>query len=142
MRVGPALGWALRAGLVFLAVAPWVPELVQGLPGLDGLGRALEAWFRFQCERDPARSFAGVAVCVRCQGIYLGMGAGALFGRPRLRAPWHELWIGAGALAMVIDVASEALDIRPAWWPLRLATGLLLGYPAGVLLVRSLRARA
>jgi len=130
--------WLVRGGLVALGIAPLVPALALGLPGLDALGRFLEAWFSFHCHREPERTLTGVAVCARCHGIYVGLGLGALVAKPRLRPPFHEAWILAGALLMLLDVASEALGWRVAWWPLRLSSGVLLAYPVSVLVVRAL----
>ena len=79
------------------------------------------------------------SVCARCLGLYVGVGVGALIVRPRLRAPWLEVWLALTVLAMLADVASEALGWRPAWAPLRLATGLALGYTAGVNAIVALR---
>ena len=85
-----------------------------------------------RCRRIRQRGF-------RRLGIYVGLGLGALVGKPRWRTPWLELWLAAAVVAMLADVLSEALGWRPAWAPLRLATGLALSYPAGVLVVGVLR---
>ena len=134
-----ALGRAARALLIFGGVAPFVPALTDGVFGLEAVGRALDAWFAFQCHRDEARSLAFGAVCTRCLGIYVGLALGALFQRPELRPARHLVWILAAALALVADVVTEALGWRPASAPLRFATGLALAYPAGISLVRVFR---
>jgi uncharacterized membrane protein len=141
-RVRAALAWALRAALVTVGFAPFLPALLANAPGGRAVSGLLDAWFRFQCERDPARMLGTGAVCARCLGLYVGLGAGALVARPRLRSPRHELWLAVAALAMLLDVASESLDFRPAWAPLRLTTGLALGYPAGVAVVAGFSAWA
>ncbi len=122
----------VRVFLVGVGLAPFVPALAQRWPAFAWLGRGLDAWFSFQCERDPARMLGFGAVCARCLGLYVGLGLGALAGRPRLASPRLELWLAGAALAMGLDVATEALGWRPSWAPLRLATGLALAYPAGV----------
>ena len=75
------------------------------------------------------------AVCARCLGLYVGLGLGALIGRPRLATPRLELWLAGAALAMGADVATEALGWRAPWALLRFATGLALAYAAGVIVV-------
>jgi hypothetical protein len=67
---------ALRALFALVPVAPFLPPLLAHVPVLGALGGVLDGWFGFQCERDPARTFAGAAVCVRCLGIYVGFGLG------------------------------------------------------------------
>lgn len=130
-----------RALLVLVGLSPFAPVLLTGV-GATSLAALLEAWFRFQCERDPARMLAAGAVCARCLGLYVGLGAGALVARPRLGGRRLELWLAVAVFAMLVDVGSEWLGWRPAWAPLRLATGLLLGYPAGVAVVVGLDAWA
>jgi uncharacterized membrane protein len=99
---------------------------------LDAFGRALDAWFAFQCHRDEVRSLAFGAVCTRCLGIYVGLALGALVLRPRLAPKRHLLWICVAASVLVLDVLSESLGLRPPSAPLRFATGLALAYPAGI----------
>jgi len=128
-----------RATLVVAGTLPFLPALFARV-GANAPAQALDAWFRFQCERDPARMLAVGAACARCVGLYAGLGAGALVALPRLAPRRVELWLGLAVLAMLLDVASESLGWRPAWAPLRVVTGLWLGYPAGVAVVRALTA--
>ena len=113
------------------------------MPGLGGVASLLDRWFAFQCERDPARTLelggALLPVCVRCLGIYLGLGLGALVLRPRLKVWPLRLWVGVASVLMLADVGSEYLGLRPAWAPLRLLTGLLLAYPVAGSLVWAAR---
>jgi len=141
LPVRRSLEVAARALLVGFGLVPFLPPLLARVGPLAGAARALDAWFAFQCERDPARMLGVGAVCARCLGIYAGLGLGALVARPRWRSPWLELWLGAGVLAMLADVGSEALGWRPAWAPLRVLTGLLLSYPAALLLIVALTER-
>jgi uncharacterized membrane protein len=137
LRAGLAL--ALRISLVLLLVVPWLPRLLAGVPLLGGAGALLDEWFAFHCHRDPARSVALLAVCLRCYGIYFGLGLGALLVRPRLTPFAYRVWVIFAALALVLDVATEALHMRPPFGPLRFATGALLGLPVGVALVLATR---
>jgi uncharacterized membrane protein len=140
-----ALIWGVRALLGALALAPFVPLIARSAPGLSGLASGLERWFSFQCQRDPSRAlrFWGqpLAVCARCSGLYWGFGLGALVAWPRLRAGRLRAWVLAASLLMVLDVATEAFALRPAWAPLRVLSGALLAYPVGVALVCVARAR-
>jgi uncharacterized membrane protein len=131
-----------RVFLVVAGLSPFAPALLARGGFATSFAGALEVWFRFQCERDPERMLAAGAVCARCLGLYVGLGAGALVVRPRLGGCRLELWLAVAALAMLADVASEWLGWRAAWAPLRFATGLLLGYPAGVAVVAGLDAWA
>ncbi len=63
-----------------------------------------------------------LAVCARCTGIYLGGFVALVVGLPSRRAAI----LGAAAL-VAADWLSEAVGLRPAWMPLRFATGMLLG---------------
>ncbi len=131
-----------RALLVSLVVLPWLPPLVSGVPSLGRTGQLLDGWFALHCHRDPARGLPGLAVCVRCYGIYFGLGAGALVVRPRVAPVVYRVWLLVAALALGLDVATELFAMRPAWAPLRFVTGALLGYPAGVALILATRPRA
>jgi uncharacterized membrane protein len=124
---------ALRGLFAFSAVAPFLPSLLGSVPGFGVFGAALDAWFRFQCERDPGRSFASVAVCARCLGIYAGFGLGGALGRPALPLRRVQVWIAAAVLLLALDLGSEALGYRPPSAGLRLLTGFLLAYPVGLI---------
>ncbi len=123
---------ALRVLFIGVGVGPFIPALAVHFTPLSGVARLLDAWFALQCERDPARMLGVAAVCARCLGIYVGLGLGALFARPRLDFPRLELALVAAVALLLLDVTSEALGWRGASAPLRLATGLGLGYVAGV----------
>ena len=133
------LGLLTRALLILVGVSPWLPQLVRGIPGLSSFGEGLEAWFGFQCHRQPERSLfvdtSQLPVCARCLGIYSGLGLGALVLWPRLRAPVLRLLVAGAALVMLLDVATELLMMRPAAAWVRVATGVLLSWPIAVQLV-------
>ena len=135
------LGLAVRGLLVFGGIAPFLPAWTEGIPGLSALGRALDAWFSFQCHREEARALVASSVCARCLGIYMGLALGALVGLPRLRPAWHITWLLVAAAALVADVLTEALGWRPPSALLRIMTGLALAYPAGVSIVAAFHAR-
>jgi uncharacterized membrane protein len=132
-----------RAALILIGLSPVLPPLLAGIPLLSLVGDAFDAWFRFQCHRETARSldFVGqvLPVCSRCTGIYWGLGLGAIVLRPRV-GPWPlRIWVGAAAALMVLDVWTEIYGLRPASALLRVATGVLLAYPVGVAIVWTAR---
>lgn len=134
LRLLPAV---VRALLLAVGIAPFLPR------AFPSASQPLQAWFAFQCSRAASRMLPiDVAVCARCLGIYVGFGLGALTLWPRLRPLPARLVIGVAALVMMLDVASEALGMRPPAPWFRLLTGLLLAYPAGATLVLELRAWA
>jgi uncharacterized membrane protein len=132
---------AARAALIVVGLAPLWTAWARDLPVLGTLASPFEAWFAFQCERDPARTlawFPALAVCSRCLGIYLGLGFGAVLLRPRLSPAGLRLWIAVAAVIMLLDVTSELLGLRPAVSLLRSATGFALAYPVGAALIAAL----
>ncbi|MGE0325108.1 MAG: DUF2085 domain-containing protein [Polyangiaceae bacterium] len=139
LRRHKALYWSVRVALVVIGFAPVWVWAVSDIPALSWLATPFEAWFSYQCHREPERSFALLGrflpVCNRCLGIYLGLGLGALCMRPRLSVWPLRLWVGFAAAAMILDVWTEALAMRPPSSPVRLFTGILLAYPVAVAVV-------
>jgi len=127
------LAVVVRPLLLLLGSLPILPELLSRVPGLATLGNAIEIWFSFQCHRDVSRSLSiwgkPFPVCARCLGIYWGLALGALLLRPRLTPKLLKLCVGSAMLVMLLDVLTEALQMRPESAPLRLVTGLLLSWP-------------
>ncbi|MCC6898929.1 MAG: DUF2085 domain-containing protein [Polyangiaceae bacterium] len=140
---GPRLAVAVRAVLVLLGLSPIVLPFAAQVPGLRYLGWPLETWFAWQCHREVGRTFElfgqAMPVCSRCFGIYLGLGLGALVLRPRLDVWPLRIWVAFGAVAMILDVATEGLAMRPPSGWVRFATGLVLAYPVGTALVLAAR---
>jgi len=143
-RSWPAL-WLVRALLGAVALLPFAPWVLHGVPGLSLIADACERWFGFQCQRDPARTLhlfgRALPVCARCSGIYFGLGLGAWLAWPRVSARVLRWWMALASLFMLLDVLSEAFALRPAWAPLRVLSGLSLAYPVGVALLSAARSR-
>lgn len=135
MKPADAPVWLVRGVLVAFGVLPFVPALAWHVAPLRGLADVLDAWFAFQCERDPSRMLGVGAVCARCLGLYVGLGLGALVARPRAAWPRLELALLAAVALLLADVGSEAWGLRGPLASLRVLTGLLLGYAAGVAVV-------
>lgn len=123
----------VRTLLVLVGLLPFLPGLLEGLPGLSVLGSWIDAWLELQCGRDPDRMLGFGAACARCLGIYAGLGLGALVARPRIPVTTLLRFACGGLALLALDVGSETLLGRPAWAPLRVATGLAFAYPVGVL---------
>lgn len=134
---------ATRALLLLIGFSPLLVWAVADVPSLHWIGVPFEAWFDYQCHRETARSIQlfghYLPVCNRCLGIYLGLGLGALSMRPRLSVWPLRLWVGFAAAAMLLDVWTEALGMRPESAAIRLLTGLLLAYPVSVAVVWTAR---
>jgi uncharacterized membrane protein len=83
--------------------------------------------FRAVCHQIPQRCLwiAGtpMPVCARCAGIYFGALAALI-----TRAQWRRNGLLAAGAMVALDVASEAIGLRPAIAVLRVATGFGLGW--------------
>lgn len=123
----------LRVLLVLVGTLPFLPGLLENVPGLALLGHWIDQWLDLQCGRDPTRMLPFGSACARCLGIYAGLGLGALIARPRFPLGVLLRFVLGGLGLMALDIATEVLLDRPAWAPLRVATGLAFAYPAGVL---------
>ncbi|MBK7583497.1 MAG: DUF2085 domain-containing protein [Myxococcales bacterium] len=138
---GKTLARLVRAFLLLVGIAPLATPVVADVPVLGRVARLFETWFEFQCHREIGRSFAifghTMPVCTRCFGIYLGLGLGALVLRPRLDVWPLRIWVGVAALAMILDVVTENLAMRPPSDWVRFITGALLAYPVGAALVHA-----
>ena len=111
----------LAGGLVLLAAV-----------GPVFLGDRVHALYGLACHQSPERclSVAGhpMALCVRCLGLFLGFGLGALLAlmHPlRRRLALHILLLAAALTAC--DGAAEQFGLYNNLIPLRLVTGILLG---------------
>ena len=136
------LGAVLLAAMAFAAIVATAPLWSPDTP----LAAASHFGFSTLCHQLPARSVQldghAMSLCHRCSGIYAGIGLGgllALLGArvdPRVRA----VWIGVAGAMLAQVVAGwlvDALDL----WPLRVATGLVLGGWAGLALASVVGAR-
>jgi uncharacterized membrane protein len=132
--------WMLRGVVVVAGILPW-------LLALFGVGdNPATAIFRALCHREPARTLVlwgtPMLVCSRCAGLYLGAALGALvFLPPRWLPHGRALVLGALA-AMVVAVAAQDLGHLPPSHPLRLATGLALGWTASAFMFASIVRRS
>ncbi|HEU4407013.1 MAG TPA: DUF2085 domain-containing protein [Polyangiaceae bacterium] len=99
------------------------------------LGLAFDLPFRLLCHRLPERVLslggAPMPLCSRCAGLWLGLSASVVLGRPAL---------GLGALRVVFalamafllgEVALQDLGLRPLSHATRVLSGLLVSVPFG-----------
>ena len=146
MSAAASFAVAVRAAMILISLGPWLLPILRARLPLGALGVALDAAFATTCHRLPERSLAlmGVAmpVCSRCGGIYAGVVLGAIVARPKLSARPSRIWITAAVAAMLIDVVTQDLGLRPMWHAARLASGAAFGYLLGVAVLSALQRRA
>lgn len=139
----PASGerrWAVPALSALLVAAGLTPWLLSLQPAWS---RALLPVFRSMCHQRPERSLwflgAPMVVCSRCAGVYLGVALGVALPLPRRLLPYgRRLVIAAIALA-TLDVITQDLGLHAPFHPVRLATGVLLGWSGCAFLIGTLR---
>lgn len=133
----PAERLGLHALLLIAGLLPW----------LFALGRArspaLILVFRSLCHQRPERTLAvfgdPMLVCSRCAGLYAGVALGALLALPRRALPWGRALVLAALAVTVVDVVTQDLGLHPPLHPVRLGTGLLLGWSASAWMFGLLR---
>ncbi len=145
MSRSPLARYAI-ALLFFVGALPWIASLLCAYLGLDWLFAALDLLFAPLCHRLPERTLllagAPMLLCSRCAGIFAGVALGALLGLPRLRASRWRALTALAALLMTIDVIAQSAGLHPTWHALRLATGILFGYPLAAAAIAALSPRA
>jgi uncharacterized membrane protein len=128
---------ALAALLVVSGLLPWILAL------RPAWSRAMFGMFRALCHQRPERTLtilgAPMVVCSRCAGLYLGVVLGVALPLPRRLLPYgRALVIGAIAVA-TLDVLTQDLGLHAPFHPVRLATGLLLGWTGCAFMIGTLR---
>ena len=102
--------WTLVAAM-FRAVCHQIPERCLSIADLSGGVLRLDG------------AGAPMPLCARCAGIYFGALAALVS-----RAGWRRNGLLAACAIVAVDVASEAIGLRPAIAVLRVATGFGLGW--------------
>jgi uncharacterized membrane protein len=130
----------LQALVLVAGLSPWLLALARV--------RATEIAlvFRALCHQRPERTLVlfgdSMLVCSRCAGLYAGVALGALLPLPRRLLPrGRALVLGAIAVTLV-DIVTQDLGLHPPLHPVRLATGLLLGWSASGFMFSALRSEA
>jgi len=131
------LRWAAWGAVVSTALWPLLPVLAAHVSWLRSPVYLLERWFALHCARDSERTpllgAVRLGVCARCAGIYWGLGLGALVRRPMVSGWPVRFWMVLAALLMLADVVAERVALHGSWPEARIATGMLLAYPCGLL---------
>lgn len=132
--------WALPALSALLLTAGLLPWLVALRPAWS---RVVFPVFRSLCHQRPERTLvileAPMVVCSRCAGIYLGLALGVALPLSRRLLPHGRALVIAALAIATLDVATQDLGLHAPYHPVRLATGLLLGWTGCAFLIGTLR---
>jgi uncharacterized membrane protein len=127
----------LSFAILALALTPLAAPLMA--PSHPFFALFIRSFFSRLCHQDPARSFliegSPVAVCVRCLGIYCGVGLA-----PMLRlveVPARRL-LAIAMLVNLLDVATASLHWHGSLPLPRFLLGVMLGVGAGAVLLSPL----
>jgi uncharacterized membrane protein len=127
---------ALKVLVVVAGVLPWAFAILHLRPA------ALVQVFHALCHQMPERTLAVLGdpmlVCSRCAGIYAGIALGVVACIPRKWLPHGRVIVLGALLAMVLDVATQDLGLHAPWHPIRLATGLAIGWAASAFMFGAL----
>lgn len=126
----------LRALVVLTGALPWALLLAP----IHGHQVALA--FRTLCHQLPERTLvvsgAPMVVCSRCAGVYAGVALGVLLPlRRRWLAHGRALFLASLSLG-VLDVVTQDVGLHAPWHPVRLATGLAIGWTASAFMFGTL----
>ena len=138
-------GWSVALGAVgLLAVLAALPPVIGGEAGAV-LRHAFSAVCHQLPERSPHLAGGPVALCHRCSGIGLGLGAGLalapLLGPARLVRAARSVqpaWLLAAAVPTALDWALGALGVWANTPASRGLTGAVFGLVGGVVLAANL----
>ena len=136
-----SIGWAVAfAGMAALAALAASPPVIGGEAGA-WVRHAFSAVCHQIPERSPHLAGAPVALCHRCSGILaglvLGVGASPLLSAHLLglvNRSRQGRWLLAALAPTALDWASAALGLWPNTPVSRVATGMIFGAAAGVIL--------
>ena len=132
--------WALPALGALLISAGLLPWLLALRPGWS---RALFHVFRAICHQRPERTLtilgAPMVVCSRCAGLYLGLAIGVVLPLPRRLLPHGRALVIASVAMATLDVLTQDLGLHAPFHPVRLATGVLLGWSGCAFMMGTLR---
>lgn len=129
----------VRGLMMLLAAMPVFVPVLEAVTWTRIAGQFVRFLYGFQCHQSQSRSWtmfgAAMPVCSRCLGIYIGLGLASALERPRLRRDAYKAWILIATGLVGVDVLTEWVGLRPAQAGLRFATGALLSYGVGLIVV-------
>lgn len=132
-----------RITLVFVGLFPWWLPLLRAYLPLGPLGEIFDQLFVVVCHRVPARTItlSGVLMplCTRCAGIFGGLALAGMFDYPRVSKTAARWWLLLAGLLMLSDVLRQDLYRGGVMHPLRIATGVMVGFAAALSLLAALR---
>lgn len=136
----PPRRWALPALAALLISAGLLPWLLALRPAWSS---ALFPVFRAICHQRPERTLtilgAPMVVCSRCAGLYLGLALGVVLPLPRRLLPHGRALVIAAVALATLDVLTQDLGLHAPFHPVRLATGVLLGWSGCAFMMGTLR---
>ena len=135
-----------RMALMGVGTWPWWLPLARAYLPLGPLGQVLDQLFVVVCHRLPARTLtlAGEAmpVCSRCGGIFAGLALAGMLAYPRISLRGSRgLLLLAGAL-MLADVLRQDVYGGGVVHPLRILSGIAVGYTTALGALAALRGPA
>ncbi|MEP7120593.1 MAG: DUF2085 domain-containing protein [Byssovorax sp.] len=132
--------WALPTLAALLVAAGLFPWLIALRPEWS---RAVFDVFRTVCHQRPERTLtilgAPMVVCSRCAGLYLGVAIGVPLPLPRRWLPYGRAMVMSAIGIAALDVLTQDLGLHAPFHPVRVATGLLLGWTACAFMMGTLR---
>ncbi len=132
-----------RIALVVVGLFPWLLPLARAYLPLGILGDILVQLCIVLCHRLDARTItlAGVAMpmCSRCAGIFGGLALAGLLDYPRVTVTNARWLLLASCLLMIADVVRQDFYTGGVLHPLRILTGVCLGFSAALGLLAALR---
>lgn len=130
---------AARCLMMLIAALPLLVPVLEIVTWTRIAGQFIRFLYGFQCHQSQARSWtmlgAAMPVCSRCFGIYFGLGLASALERPRLRRDAYKAWVLVGTCLVGVDVLTEWVGLRPSHAGLRFATGALLSYGVGLIIM-------
>jgi uncharacterized membrane protein len=118
----------MQGALVLAGATPWA------LAVLGARDPGWHAAFASLCHQRPERTLTllgtPMVVCSRCAGLYGGAALGALIALPARLVRHGKAFVVASVVLAAGDVLTQDLGLHPPWHPVRLLTGLLMGFSA------------
>lgn len=99
------------------------------------LGLAFDLPFRLLCHRLPERVLslggAPMPLCSRCAGLWLGLSASVVLGRPALGLGALRVAFALAVAFLLGEIALQDLGLRPLSHATRMLSGLFVAVPFG-----------
>jgi len=128
----------LRLAAVLLSALPWL----RVLPGAPvWFGQLVDLTFFPLCHHWAGRVLVlggeAMCVCSRCAGLYAGLALGFLLPAPKLRDHVYARLFAFALAAALLDVVTQDAGLHAPFHPVRLATGVALGWITAAWMIRA-----